>query len=203
MGIRKGRREAYENLSISEEGDCPRCGGEKQPSTLAGYLNCVRCGYEWKDPNHVAQKRGPPETYRRDAELIEEEPALSLVEQGLIRHSTSTNAATNNASTVRRDSKGQRKRFQVRTKPKQRIASSRKKVSQETGRIFSSMMTRVRETISNLHEEGIPEEIIEYMSEHVSEEEEEEQVPVSFSSLTESQEIAQAQSNQLGLRRID
>ena len=31
MGIRKGRREAYENLSISEEGDCPRCGGEKQP----------------------------------------------------------------------------------------------------------------------------------------------------------------------------
>ena len=65
------------------------------------------------------------------------------------------------------------------------------------------MMTRVRETISNLHEEGIPEEIIEHMSEHVSEEEEEEQVPVSFSSLTESQEVAQAQSNQLGLRRID
>ena len=72
MGIRKGRREAYENLSISEEGDCPRCGGEKQPSSLAGYLSCVRCGYEWKDPNHAAQKRGPPETYRRDAELIEE-----------------------------------------------------------------------------------------------------------------------------------
>ena len=72
MGIRKGRREAYDNLSISEEGDCPRCGGEKQPSSLAGYLSCVRCGYEWKDPNHVAQKRGPPETYRRDAELIEE-----------------------------------------------------------------------------------------------------------------------------------
>ncbi len=40
------------------------------------------------------------------------------------------------------------------------------------------------------------------MSEHISEEEEEE-VPVSFSSLTESQEVAQAQSNQLSLRRID
>ena len=65
------------------------------------------------------------------------------------------------------------------------------------------MMTRVRETISNLHEEGIPDEIIEYMSEHISDEEEEEEVPVSFSSLTESQEVAQAQSNQLGLRRID
>ena len=138
-----------------------------------------------------------------DAELIDDdEPALSLVEQGLIRHSISTNAATNNDSTVRRDSKGQRKRFQVRTEPKRRIASSRKKVGQETGRIFSSMMTRVRETISNLQEEGIPEEIIEHMSEHISEEEEE-QVPASFSSLTESQEVAQAQSNQLGLRRID
>ena len=72
MGIRKGRREAFDNLSISEEGDCPRCGGEKQPSSLAGYLSCTRCGYEWKDPDHIAQKRGPPETYRRDAELIEE-----------------------------------------------------------------------------------------------------------------------------------
>ena len=36
-------------------------------------------------------------------------------------------------------------------------------------------MTRVRETISNLHEEGIPDEIIEYMSEHISDEEEEEE----------------------------
>ena len=72
MGIRKGRKEAFENLSISEEGDCPRCGGESQPSSLPGYLSCARCGYEWKDPDHVAQKRGPPETYRRDAELIEE-----------------------------------------------------------------------------------------------------------------------------------
>ena len=162
--------------------------------------------YVGPDGAHIpstADEFNSPDIPLLDAELIEEEPALSLVEQGLIRHSTSTNAATNNASTVRRDSKGQRKRFQVRTKPKQRIASSRKKVSQETGRIFSSMMTRVRETISNLHEEGIPEEIIEHMSGHISEKEEEEQVPVSFSSLTESQEVAQAQSNQLSLRRID
>ncbi len=71
-GFRKGRREAAENLSYNEEGDCPRCGGEKQPSTLAGYLSCSSCQYEWKDPNHVAVKRGPPANYRRDAELIEE-----------------------------------------------------------------------------------------------------------------------------------
>ena len=71
-GFRKGRREAAENLSYNEEGDCPRCGGEKQPSTLAGYLSCSSCQYEWKDPDHVAVKRGPPANYRRDAELIEE-----------------------------------------------------------------------------------------------------------------------------------
>ena len=71
-GFRKGRREAADNLTADEEGDCPRCGGEKQPSTLAGYLSCSRCQYEWKDPDHVAKKRGPPDTYRRDAELIED-----------------------------------------------------------------------------------------------------------------------------------
>lgn len=71
-GFRKGRREAAENLSVLEEGDCPRCGGEKQPSSLPGYLSCARCQYEWKDPNHVAKKSGPPDNYRRDSELIEE-----------------------------------------------------------------------------------------------------------------------------------
>ena len=71
-GFRKGRREAADNLSVEEEGDCPRCGGEKQPSSIAGYLSCSRCQYEWKDPNHVAKKSGPPENYRRDSELIEE-----------------------------------------------------------------------------------------------------------------------------------
>jgi len=71
-GFRKGRREAAENLTVEEEGDCPRCGGEKQPSSLAGYLSCSKCQYEWKDPNHVAKKSGPPDNYRRDSELIEE-----------------------------------------------------------------------------------------------------------------------------------
>ena len=82
-GFRKGRREAAENLSASEEGDCPRCGGEKQPSSLAGYLSCSKCGYEWKDPDHVAKRKGPPETYRRDAELSGEGPALFKVKDDI------------------------------------------------------------------------------------------------------------------------
>ena len=72
-GIRKGRNEAIDNISVQEEGDCARCGGEAQPSTMDGYLTCSRCSYEWKDPNHVSKKtRGPPPNHRRDDELIQE-----------------------------------------------------------------------------------------------------------------------------------
>ena len=56
---RRGRREAADNLAVDEEGDCPRCGGDAQPSTMPGYLACIKCGYEWADPNHVEQKAGP------------------------------------------------------------------------------------------------------------------------------------------------
>ena len=40
-GIRKGRKEAADNLTIQDEGDCARCGGESQPSTMEGYLASV------------------------------------------------------------------------------------------------------------------------------------------------------------------
>jgi len=71
--IRKGRRDAVENLQYTEGGDCPRCGGEAQPSTMAGYLMCSGCNHEWADPNHQStSERAPPPTYRQDAEMIEE-----------------------------------------------------------------------------------------------------------------------------------
>ncbi|DAC23692.1 MAG TPA: hypothetical protein D7H89_00330, partial [Candidatus Poseidoniales archaeon] len=71
--IRKGRRDAVENLQYTEGGDCPRCGGEAQSSTMKGYLMCVSCNHEWADPNHVEEStRMPPPTYRQDAEMIEE-----------------------------------------------------------------------------------------------------------------------------------
>ncbi len=72
-GIRKGRRDAVDNLSYTEGGDCPRCGGESQPSTLAGYLICVSCSHEWADPEYVVDKKlDDIPTYHRDAELIEQ-----------------------------------------------------------------------------------------------------------------------------------
>ncbi len=71
--IRKGRRDAVENLQYTEGGDCPRCGGEAQSSTMKGYLMCVSCNHEWADPNYVEESsRMPPPTYRQDAEMIEE-----------------------------------------------------------------------------------------------------------------------------------
>ena len=138
-----------------------------------------------------------------DAELIDDGPTPSLVEQGLIPHAHRSNPASQPQSTVRRDSRGQMKRLQPRTGPKRRIASSRKDPGQQSGR-FSSVINRVRETISGLTDQGIDEEIIERLSEHIPEEEEEENhVPSSFSALTESQEVAQAQASPHGLRRID
>ena len=50
-GIRKGRREAVENLGFEEGGDCPRCGGESELSSMTGYLRCVKCSHEWPDPD--------------------------------------------------------------------------------------------------------------------------------------------------------
>jgi len=143
-----------------------------------------------------------PDLPLMDAELVEQEPTLSLVEQGLIPHSNHTNLKPNHHSVIRRDSKGQPKRLQPRTEPKRRIASSRKRSGQESSRIFSSMLNRVRDTITSLKDEGIDEEVIEHMGEHIQEEEET-PVPSSFSALTESQEVAQAQMSQHGLRRID
>ena len=72
-GMRKGRREAVENLGFSEEGDCPRCGGESEPSTMTGYLRCLKCSHEWADPEYVEEKKEMEiPTYQRDAELIEQ-----------------------------------------------------------------------------------------------------------------------------------
>lgn len=72
-GIRKGRREAVENLGYNEEGDCPRCGGESDLSTMTGYLKCVKCSHEWPDPDYVEEKNEIEiPSYHRDAELIEQ-----------------------------------------------------------------------------------------------------------------------------------
>ncbi|MEC8341020.1 MAG: hypothetical protein VXZ80_05180, partial [Candidatus Thermoplasmatota archaeon] len=72
-GLRKGRQEARDNLAYTEGGDCPRCGGGAQDSSMAGYLQCSSCGHEWADPNYKdTRKRPAPPTHRRDAEMIEQ-----------------------------------------------------------------------------------------------------------------------------------
>ncbi|DAC21106.1 MAG TPA: hypothetical protein D7H91_04680, partial [Candidatus Poseidoniales archaeon] len=72
-GLRKGREDAKDNLSYNEGGDCPRCGGESQDSSMSGYLQCISCGHEWADPNFKdTRKRPEPPTHRRDAEMIQQ-----------------------------------------------------------------------------------------------------------------------------------
>jgi ribosomal protein L37AE/L43A len=64
MFNRGGRDEARKNLEVQEDGDCPRCGGDAQPSSIPGYLQCVKCQYEWPDPNAVST--GPVRTTIHD-----------------------------------------------------------------------------------------------------------------------------------------
>lgn len=72
-GMRKGREEAKANLGYNEDGDCPRCGGSAQDSTMKGYLQCGSCGYEWADPNYKEERKRPqPPTHHRDAEKIQQ-----------------------------------------------------------------------------------------------------------------------------------
>ena len=56
MFNRGGRDEAKKNLEIQEDGDCPRCGGDAQPSSIPGYLQCVTCQYEWPDPEATSNR---------------------------------------------------------------------------------------------------------------------------------------------------
>ena len=51
----------------------PRCGGDAQPSTMNGYLNCVGCQHEWKDADYVEESNNTEiPTYHQDSEQIEE-----------------------------------------------------------------------------------------------------------------------------------
>ncbi len=143
-----------------------------------------------------------------DLPLLSDEPShgeqqLSLVEQGLIQGQRQPTQTSTPNKAVRRDSKGQPRRFQLRTSPKRRIASSRKDMTSDSPRRFSTMINKVRERITGLSEEGIDPEIIGILGEHIPEEEEETTVPSSFSALTESRETAPVQTSQHGLRRID
>ena len=85
FGIREGRRQAKENLSGSEEGDCSRCGGNAAPSSLADYLQCSKCGYEWKDPEASEQSIGPRDSISRDTEKLNEFKNEMESGQGLAR----------------------------------------------------------------------------------------------------------------------
>ena len=136
-----------------------------------------------------------------DPDALSQENSLSLAEQGEIREQDKGPAVAPQGAGVRRDSKGRLKRLQRRTSAKPRIASTRQGAQNGTSRRFSSVIAGVRNRISKLREEGIDDEIIEILVEHISEEDK--QVPSSFSDLKESQEAPPAQVSQHGLRRID
>ena len=85
FGIRDGRRQAKDNLSTDEEGDCSRCGGSATASSIPGYLQCSKCNYEWKDPESVNNNSGPRDSITRDTEQLDEFKREMQSGQGLAR----------------------------------------------------------------------------------------------------------------------
>ena len=68
----KGLAEAKDNLAVEEDGDCPRCGGSSNSSSIPGYVSCDRCRYEWADPNATTKKRGPKESIHSQSEMVKQ-----------------------------------------------------------------------------------------------------------------------------------
>ena len=85
FGIRAGRRQAKDNLSTDEEGDCSRCGGSATASSIPGYLQCSKCNYEWKDPESENYNSGPRDSITRDTERLDEFKREMQSGQGLAR----------------------------------------------------------------------------------------------------------------------
>ncbi len=85
FGIRDGRRQAKENLSSDEEGDCPRCNGSANASSIPGYLQCARCKYEWQDSDELSSDKGPRDSISRDSEKLEDFKREMSAGEGLAR----------------------------------------------------------------------------------------------------------------------
>ena len=85
LGIRDGRRQAKENLSGTEDGECARCGGSASASSIPEYLQCSKCGYEWKDPEATVSSSRPRDSITRDVEKLDEFKNEMESGQGLAR----------------------------------------------------------------------------------------------------------------------
>ena len=148
-------------------------------------------------PDHVLDNFHLEETQERP----------SLVEQATTpdeQTKTPPQPALNSGVLRRNKGNNSLQRIHVRSnRTENKIVKARKTKSSIVSRGISSIL-KVREKITNLSNEGVDEELIEIMHGHVSERDDTQEVPDSFSSLTESQEIAPIQqSGRHGLRRFD
>lgn len=139
-----------------------------------------------------------------DSEEKEERP--SLAEQAMPRHElpkAPPQPALKSGIIRRNTGANSLQRIQVRSsKTQNKIVKSKKPKESIVSRGMSSIR-KVRDSITKLSDNGVDEELVEHMHGHIQDEEEQE-VPRSFSSLTESQEIAPIhQSGRHGLRRFD
>ena len=139
--------------------------------------------------------------------LEETEERPSLVEQATTPHEQTKarpQPALNSGVLRRNNGNNPLQRIHVRSnRAENKIVKAKRAKTSIVSRGISSIR-KVREKITNLSDQGVDEELIEIMHEHISEGDDPQEVPDSFSSLTESQEIAPIQqSGRHGLRRFD
>ena len=132
-------------------------------------------------PSLVEQATTPDEQTKAPPQ-----PALN---SGVLRHNNGNNSL---------------QRIHIRSnRTENKIVKARQAKASIVSRGMSSIR-KVRDKITNLSTEGVDDELIGIMNGHIPEGDEAQEVPDSFSSLTESQEIAPIQqSGRHGLRRFD
>ena len=143
------------------------------------------------DNFHLEETEERPSLVEQATTLDEQPKAQSqpALKSGIIRRNNGNNPL---------------QRIHVRSsRAENKIVKSRKTKNSIVSRGLSSIR-KVRDKITNLSHEGVDDELIGIMNGHISEEVVPQEVPDSFSALTESQEVASIQqSGRHGLRRFD
>ncbi len=182
----------------------------RQPLTSTPLPQTLLPSFVGPDGAHIPHTSGmftSPDHDLDNFHLEETEERPSLAEQATTpdeQTNTQPQPVLNSGVLRRNNGNNSLQRIHIRSnRTENKIVKARKAKTSIVSRGISSIR-KVREKITNLSGEGVDDELIEIMHEHIPEGDEAQEVPDSFSSLTESQEIAPIQqSGRHGLRRFD
>ncbi|MGB1954034.1 MAG: hypothetical protein ACPHUK_00415 [Candidatus Poseidoniaceae archaeon] len=182
----------------------------RQPRTTATLPQARQSSFVSPEGAHIPHSSGmftSPDHHLENFGVEEVEEAPSLFEQAFApveQPKTQPQPALKSGIIRKNRGNNSLKRIQVRSNQNEnKIVKSKKSRTSIVSRGISNTMRKVRNKITDLSGDGVDDELIEHMHGHIREEDSQE-VPQSFSSLTESQEVMPIQqSGRHGLRRFD